>query len=225
MTLAQELLDRAVLIDRDNLIWDVLKGGDRIVQLFLANGTLELPSNRKEGRNERESILLDAARKGQIRLVKRLVDRHFKISVQKSPELLASLASIACGAGPRGAMTDETFSTLLSHSVDINASDGAYHTALTRAILFHGTKCVKYILMKGADPLCENSDPLLCAAQSSLEKLETLLQAIEIYIVSAQELRERITGCQHSSAWDQKMGAVKVFERFLVKVNAEFGSV
>lgn len=64
MTLAQELLDRAVLIDRDHLIWDVLKGGDRIVELFLANGMLELPSNRKEGRNERESILLDATRKG-----------------------------------------------------------------------------------------------------------------------------------------------------------------
>lgn len=66
-----------------------------MVELFLANEMLELPSNREEGRHERESILLDAARKGQLYLVKRLVDRHFKIPVQKTPELLASLASIA----------------------------------------------------------------------------------------------------------------------------------
>lgn len=117
-------------------------------------------------------------------------------------------------------MADEIFSTLLSHGVDINASDVAYHTALTRAILFHRTECLKYILKKGGDPLCENGDALLHAAHSSLEKLETLLQAIDIHAVSPQELREQITGCQHSSAWDQKMGAVKVFERFLVKVNA-----
>lgn len=53
----QKLLDCAVPINRDTLIWDVLEGGEQMGELFLANGMLELPSNRKKGRNERMSIL------------------------------------------------------------------------------------------------------------------------------------------------------------------------
>lgn len=67
--------------------------------------------------------------------------------------------------------------------------------------------------------------PLLRAAHFSLEKPETLLQAIDIHAVSSQELCEWITNLQHILAEGHEMGAVKVFDWFLVKVNAEVGGV
>lgn len=110
---------------------------------------------------------------------------------------------------------DEIFSSQLSHGIDINVSDGMYRTALTRAILIYETECAKYVLKNGGNPICGNGDVLLHVEHSSLEKLEILLEAIDIHAMSPQKLCEWITGRQHSSAWDQEMGAVKVFECFL----------
>lgn len=86
MTLVQESLDRAVPIDRDNLIWDVLKGGEQMVDCSSQTECWNFHRTRNF-RNVRVSILLDAARKGQLRLAKCLVDRHFKIPVRKASEL------------------------------------------------------------------------------------------------------------------------------------------
>lgn len=89
----------------------------------------------------------------------------------------------------------------------------------------HGAECVRYILKNGEDSLCGTGlNHFLHAAHSSLEMLETLLQAIDIHEASPQELRERIIRWQHKLVEDHRMGAMKMLGRFLMRM-AELGSV